>query len=231
MAVGSAQGGSGAGGAAQGARYGEAWHALTALVAAEGTGREPFATALTAPRVLFRDLADAAHCLCLLHGRHPGIIELAAEHASDPIAAAWLAEAVEAFVAERAMLIGLVAAVGPLPSTPGQAESEAAITAQRHALDMLAASDRAGCPVGATMALMLDWPAIRGVLEAVAQRLGTPIAAAALPSAQDSATVVSTLAASPAFERALLFGAGQTLAQHRAMWQLLQARAEARNHA
>ena len=40
--------------------------------------------------------------------------------------------------AERATLVKLVAAVGPLPSTPGQAETEAAIAGQRHALDMLA---------------------------------------------------------------------------------------------
>jgi len=210
------------------ARSGEAWEALTALVAAEGSGREPFATALTAPSVPFRDLADAAHCLCLLHGRHPGMAEFAAERAADAVTQAWLAELVEAFTVERSLLVHLVAAAGPLPSTPGQAESEAAISGQRHALDMIAASDRSGCAIGAAMALTLDWPAIRAVLESVAHRLGTPLDAAVMPTAQDAATVVAALAHSPGFERALLFGAQQTLAQHRALWQLLRSRAEAR---
>ncbi|URW76633.1 hypothetical protein M9980_05325 [Sphingomonas donggukensis] len=210
------------------ARYGEAWDALTALVAAEGSRREAYATALARPGAAMRDLADAAHCLCLLHGRHPGVIDFAAERATDPVVEAWLTEAAAAFADERAMLVGLVAAVGPLPSTPGQAETEGAILGQRHAMDMIATSDRAGCPIGATMALVLDWPAIRGVLETVAERLGRPIPALRLPEARDGATVIAALATSAAFERAMLFGAQQTLAQHRALWQLLDARSTAR---
>jgi hypothetical protein len=81
------------------------------------------------------------------------------------------------------------------------------------------------------MALMLDWPAIRRVLDAVSSRLGIETDAPRLPVTGDAATVVSALAATPAFERAMLFGAQQTLAQHRALWQLLQARSEARAHA
>ncbi|MGL1227216.1 DUF6975 family protein, partial [Vibrio parahaemolyticus] len=37
---------------------------------------------------------------------------------------AWLAVATQAFGVERAYLARLTAAVGPLPSTPGQAESD-----------------------------------------------------------------------------------------------------------
>lgn len=217
-------------GTVQGARYGEAWDALTTLVADDGTARQPYAATLVSPGATGRDLADAVHCLCMLHGRHPGVVELAAERATDPVAAAWLADAATAFAAERAALVRIVADAGPLPSTPGQAETETAIAAQRHALDMIAASDRSGCPLGATMALMLDWPSIRRVLDTVADRLGLEIDAPRLPVTGDAATVISTLAVTPAFERAMLFGAQQMLAQHRSLWQLLQARAEARAH-
>lgn len=212
------------------ARYGEAWDALTTLVAAEGSASEAFAIALAAPGAAPRDLADAVHCVCLLHGRHPGVIEFAEDRAEDPVASAWLAEAVEAFAAERTTLVRLVAAVGPLPSTPGQAETEAAIAGQRHALDMLAASDRSGCPIGAAMALLLDWPNVRAVLDAIAHRLGVTVDPSVLPTDRDSATVIATLADSAAFERAMLFGAQQMLAQHRALWQLLESRSTARAH-
>jgi hypothetical protein len=215
-------------GTAQSDRFGEAWAAVTALVAAEGGGREPYARHLTTPDAASRNLADAVHCLCLLHGRHPGIVEFAESRADNPIAAAWLAEAAGAFAAERATLVKLVAAVGPLPSTPGQAETEAAIAGQRHALDMLAASDRAGCPIGAAMALLLDWPALRAVLDTVATRIGIEVPASALPTHRDSATVIAALAESVAFERAMLFGAQQMLAQHHALWQLLESRSVAR---
>lgn len=217
-------------GTAQSDRFGEAWAAITTLVAAEGSGREPYATQLTAPGAASRDLADAVHCLCLLHGRHPGILEFAEGRTDDPAASAWLAAAADAFAAERATLVKLVAAVGPLPSTPGQAETEAAIAGQRHALDMLAASDRAGCPIGAAVALLLDWPVLRAVLDTVAARIGIDIPAGTFPADRDSAAAVAALAGTAAFERAMLFGAQQLLAQHHALWQLLESRSVARNH-
>lgn len=213
----------------QGARFGEAWAALNALIAAEGSASEPFVRQLATPHSPSRDLADAVHCLCMLHGRHPGVIELIEERATNPVAQEWLQQAVVGFAEERAYLVRLVAAAGPLPSTPGQAESEAAIAAQRHALDMLAASDRAGCPIGAAMALLLDWPAIRSVLDAAARRLGIEPLAARLPTPQDGAAALAALAVRPGFERATLFGAQQMLAQHRALWHLLESRAGARD--
>src|SRR5688500_12921603 len=66
-----------------------------------------------------RDLADAVHLLCALHGRHPGLIELACNSSPDSAAHGWLASAAEAFERERLYLVRLTSAVGPLPSTPG----------------------------------------------------------------------------------------------------------------
>lgn len=215
-------------GSAYGARQGEAWDALQALVADDGSASVAYTAYLIVNSIQMRDLADAAHCLCMLHGRHPGVVELAMERSADPVVNAWLSGVGRAFALERSAIIKLVATAGPLPSTPGQAESETAIAAQRHALDMLAGSDRLGCPVGAVMALVLDWPAIRAVLDGVAARLHIELPVLELPTEEDSAAVLASLGGNAAFERALLFGAQQTLAQHRALWHLLEARAEAR---
>ena len=214
---------------ASGTAYGATWGALAALVEADGSARQPWVATLSKRGVLLRDLADAAHALCMLHGRHPGIVDHAQGRARDPVIEAWLSDAVAGFATERTYLIRLTAAAGPLPSTPGQAQSGAAIAGQRHALDMLAGSERRGCAIGAAMALVLDWPAIRLVLDAAADRFGVDIARNALPGSQDSATVLNALADSPAVERAALFGAQQTLAQHRGLWALLEARTAARN--
>ena len=62
---------------------------------------------------------------------------------------------------ERAYLTRLSVAVGAIPSTPGGADSETAILAQRAALATLAQSDRRGCALGAALAFAADWASIR----------------------------------------------------------------------
>lgn len=210
-------------------RQSGSWSVLAALADADGSARHPFVQAMGARGAATRDLADAIHLLCSLHGRHPGVIDHALAHGPTPAAESWLEEAASAFAEERALLARLTAAAGPIPSTPGQAESEAAVTHQIHALDMLAQSDRAGCAVGAAIALILDWRAIREVLDAAADRAGLTIAPAALPIDADTATLAATLAADSAIERAMSFGAQQLLAQHRALWDLAEARKSARD--
>src|SRR5690349_3975153 len=82
-----------------------------------------------------RDLADAIHLLCSLHGRYPGLIEIALQHCPRTQAAHyWLAQATDAFERERHYLVRLTSAVGPMPSTPGAAQTEASLLAARHAL-------------------------------------------------------------------------------------------------
>ena len=116
-----------------------------------------------------------------------------------------------------------------MPSTPGQAASEAAVAAQRHALDMLAQSDRNGCADGTAIALALDWPGIRSVLDLLAGRLGIDPPASQLPPAFETATMIDALAGTLSVERAMVFGAQQMLAQHRGLIDLLEARASARS--
>jgi hypothetical protein len=181
-------------------------------------------------QVAMRDFSDCVHALCALHGRHPGVIDLAAARNVQPRAQDWLTEAADGFAVERNYLATLTAAAGPLPSTPGQAESEAAIIAQRHALEMLAQSDRAGCATGAAIALVLDWRTIRVTLDAAANRFGVTPPPSALPIDAEIATVAASLGETPGIERAMAFGAQQLLAQHRGLWNLIEARASARNH-
>ncbi len=210
------------------ARLGGAWGALGTLAASDGCANHPYLKRLAANDEPLRDLADAAHYLCVLHGRHPGVVDHALEHARLAIERGWLEAAADAFTAERAYLVRIVAAAGPLPSTPGQAESEAAASAQRHALDMLAQSDRAGCATGAAIALAVDWVPIRGVLDAAAHRLGLTPPPSTLPLPEETGTVIDALTREMSVERAMLFGAQQMFAQHRGLLDLLEARAGAR---
>jgi hypothetical protein len=203
---------------------------LVALVKADGTAAHgyPGAAPLRDGSDALRNLADVAHYLCVLHGRFPGVIDHAADRTDHAAALGWLAAAAEGFVGERALLTRLAVATGPVPSTPGQAECEAAVLQQRHALDMLGRSDRRGCALGAAFALVLDWLAVRAVLELAAHRAGVAAAPLALPSEAETRTVAMAFADSAALERAMSFGAQQMLAQQRGLWDLLEARQVAR---
>ena len=208
------------------------WHGgaaslLARLIDSDGTARHPWYSELVNQRPR-RDLADAVHAICILYGHQPGMADEALGRAAMPDAHDWLAEVGEGFAQERAYLAQLTAAAGPLPSTPGHASAHATITAQAHALTMLARSDRGGCAVGAVAALVGDWYAIRLVLDAAAERFGIPHQPSALPDPDSTARLVAELGATPACERAIGFGAQQLLAQHRGLWSLLEARASAR---
>ena len=203
---------------------------IGALLADDGGKAHPYfaSSIFSRGREAARDLADAVHLLSSLHGSRPGVIDLAREKPAAAEARTWLDAAAEGFAAERAYLMRVVVAAGPLPSTPGQAGCEAAVTGQRHALEMLAGSDRNGCALGAAAALVLDWRPIRCVMDAAAQRFGVALIPPALPSPRQTLAVLAT-AESPGVERAMLFGAQQLLVQHRGLWDLLETRSGARN--
>lgn len=194
-------------------------HALDALVRSEGSAGEAWIAHLL-DACDPRDLSDAAHGLCKLYGSHPTCIDTAALRVVDPLLTPLLRHAAEGFTAERNYLAAVVAAAGPTPSTPGQAQSEAALVGQRHALEALASSDRIGCAIGAAFALVVDWHAVRPILDLLAGRAGITVPSPDLPG-------------SPPFDllddRARLFGARQLLTQQRQLWSLLEARAAARD--
>lgn len=192
------------------------------LLADDGTAAHPYALRLTAPRAATRDLSDAVHALCTVHGHHPDLLTIAA--AATPAGAErdWLTLAGIGFAIDRAALAQLVSAAGPLPSTPGHALAATALTTERQTLERLARSERVGVGAGAAAALVRDWHAIRAVLAVAADRFGVTLSLPALPDP------TALLATAP--ERAAAFGAQQLLAQHRGLWSLLEARSSARNH-
>ena len=214
-------------------QFGDIARILEALVAADGTAAHAYAhrasTGVARDTLLsLSDLADAAYYLCMLHGRHPGVIDHAATRSADNAARQWLIETADAFAGERAYLAQVTVATGPAPSTAGQADCETAVSQQRHALDMLAQSDRRGCAMGAAMALVLDWRAVRHVLDMAALRAGIEPQACALPDRSATLDVARAIGGDDAIDRAIQFGARQLLNQHRGLWDLLAARADVR---
>ena len=201
-----------------------------ARVAGDGCARHPDLNKLleASGRDSGRDLADAVHLLCSLHGRYPGLIELALQRCPKGVAHDWLSRASEGFERERLYLVRLTSSVGPMPSTPGAAETESSLVAARHALETLAMSERSGCALGAATALVGDWWPIRRLLDRAATRAGTESPAPSLPDEASVVTVIDLATDSPANSRALAFGGEQLLLQHRALFDLLEARAEAR---
>jgi hypothetical protein len=206
---------------------------LLACVAAHGSAGHgwPGAAASLSGEQAARGLADAVHFLCALHGRYPGVIDHAGGRIVHPAARAWIAQATYAFAGERAYLARLAVAAGPVPSTPGAASSDSTALAQRHAVEMLAKSERNGCALGAAMAVVLDWAGVRIALDAAARRFGVDVPAYQAADRDGIAALADGFAQEAAAQRALLFGAEQILLQHRGLWDLLEARHEARTAA
>lgn len=216
--------------AAQERADGSAADAFLATIAADGVATHPYLAneaAFSGPEAT-RNLADAVHFLCILHGRHPGLVDHAAEVTACPVSQRWLNATAPAFTAERLYVTKLAVAAGPVPSTPGSAESEAAVVGQVHALRMLARSERRGCPLGAAVALVLDWWSFRPLLDRAAARLGVETPPCRLPDAEAVAAVIAEVADDVPVRRALGFGASQILLQHRGLLDLLEARQSAR---
>src|SRR5438309_7415994 len=204
--------------------------AQLARVAGDGCARHNYLNALleASGRHSGRDLADAVHLLCSLHGRYPGLIEMALQRCPKGEARSWLDRASEAFERERLYVVRLTSAVGPLPSTPGAVETETSLVAARHALETLAMSERKGCALGAATAFVRDWWPIRRLLDRAATCAGIESPAPSLPDEASVLAVIEHGAATPASARALAFGGEQLLLQHRALFDLLEARAAAR---
>jgi hypothetical protein len=204
--------------------------AQLARVAAHGSsGHAHFIAMLTASGLsASRDLADAVHLLCAVHGCHPGLADMALDTAPRGAAREWLKDAANAFDRERLYLVRLTSAIGPMPSTAGAAETEAALNGQRHAIETLARSERRGCALGAATALIQDWAAIRPLLDRAAERSGIECPQLNLPHADSIAAAIAAGTDGMASERALAFGAEQLLLQHRGLFDLLEARAAAR---
>ena len=199
-------------------------------LSAAGSAAHPFAAELLGTHAppAARDIDDCVHLLASIYGRQPSFIDLAQLRAPAGPVRDWLSRAANAFDRERLFVLRLSALVGPAPSTPGHAETEAAMLAQRHALETLAQSERQGCALGAATALVGDWRAIRGLLDQAAQRVGCEVPPCGLPDDRSIVEVIAQVATAPGPDRAIRFGAEQLLLQHRSLFDLLEARADAR---
>jgi len=206
---------------------------VAALVSNDGTAAHGYCgPAVSGDRQSFvRDLVDFAdfvHLVTLLHGQIPGLIDYAAARTVEVAARGWLLQSIDAFAEERQYLGKLSVAVGPLPSTAGHSETTTVVSQQRHAIEMLAQSDRRGCALGAAVALVLEWESIRAILDAGAIRLGIEPPTSSLPTRSETLALLDDLPEPDRLSRAIQFGATQLLGQHRGMWDLLKARASVR---
>jgi hypothetical protein len=172
-------------------------------------------------------LADIAHFLNISHGRLPGVIDHAANKIVDEEARNWLTEATAAFAAERAFLNRLTVAAGPIRRHMDQDKVEALLAGQHRSFEMLATSDRRGCPAGAAMAFSMDWYATRGLLDRTALMLGIDSQKCVLPDNSATLALANAIAGTAAVERAITFGGEQLLAQQKGLWQLIAARHQA----
>jgi hypothetical protein len=169
-------------------------------------------------------LADIAHFLNISHGRFPGVIDHAATKIVDEEARIWFTQATTAFASERAFLNRLTVAAGPIRRHADQDKVEALLAGQHRSFEMLATSDRRGCPAGAAFAFNLDWQETRPLLDRVALMLGLEADSCTLPDRTSTLALAETLASSQAVERAMSFGAAQLLGQQKGLWQLIEAR-------
>lgn len=209
---------------------GRAGDQLLACVTEHGSTNHPYLSSdeLLKGRFASRNLADLVHFLSSLHGRYPGVIDHAANRTIEPQARAWFGQTIEAFVIERTLLTRLAVAVGPLPSTPGAADSDTVLRAQRHAIGMLAQSERNGCALGAAMALVIEWHTLRRALNSAATRFGVEVQPTGLTGSDEIRALADSLGENDALRRAMMFGAEQIALQHGGLCDLLDARQSAR---
>ncbi|MET0240104.1 MAG: hypothetical protein ABW184_09425 [Sphingobium sp.] len=204
---------------------------IAILAAAEGTSAHGYCRDARRTDGFVRnaaDFADAVHHLSFLHGQVSGLIDQAAARIVDNEARSWLVAAVDGFARERAYLSAVVVAAGPMPSTPGQAQVTTIVAQQCRALLMLARSDRHGCALGAAAALVLDWAAIRRILDGGAARLSVDMRECRLPTQDETLAMLDAVEAESPSARAIQFGASQLFGQHRGLWDLLQSRGRLR---
>lgn len=169
-------------------------------------------------------LADIAHFMHISHGRHPGLVENAAQKITDEAAGDWLIQAIDGMLSERAFLNRLTVTAGPIRRLAGQSKIDALVEIQAKSFQMLATSDRKGCSAGAAIAFVLDWHQTRPLLDIVAEQMGFSPSAITLPSVTDCAQLALKLEGSDSYRRAMAFGAEQTLMQQRGLWHLVVAR-------
>ena len=70
--------------------HASAWDLVAQLGATEGSSAHRHLTYLVSPAAAARDLSDAVHALCAVHGDHPDVAAEARTHCVQPDACGWL---------------------------------------------------------------------------------------------------------------------------------------------
>ena len=176
-----------------------------------------------------RDLADAVHLLCSLHGRYPGLVELAL---------AALPQGRCSGLADPRL--GRLRARAALPRPPdfgGRPDAEHAGRGRdrvqpgcgapraRDPGDVGAERLRARRCYGSGRRLVADPPRCSTAPRRASAPKRRP---RRCPTKPRWSAIIDTRPENPASARALAFGGEQLLLQHRALFDLLEARAEAR---
>ncbi|MGB5075972.1 MAG: hypothetical protein WBO17_00635 [Sphingorhabdus sp.] len=169
-------------------------------------------------------IADIAHFMNILHGRLPGVVDHAAKKIMDDSARKWLVEAIDGFAAERSYLNNMTVIAGHIRRLNGQDRITALVRSQSRNFEMLATSDRKGCPAGAAIAFVIDWHQSRSLLNTVALHVGLEAPRNSLPSMESCVNLAQQLGNDPSYRRAMAFGSEQLLAQQRGLWHLIAAR-------
>jgi hypothetical protein len=171
--------------------------------------------------------ADIAHFLNICFGRHPGIVDHAANKIVDHAARNWLLQAIDGFSVERQFLNRLTVAAGPIHRQLGQDRITALLEGQSRSIEMLATSERVGCPAGAAIAFVIDWKMTRPLLDHVALALSIEVPPCLLPDDRQTMRLVRELAGTASIRRAINFGGDQMLALQKGLWQLVATRHQA----
>ncbi|MGJ3626336.1 DUF6975 family protein [Sphingomonas sp. MMS24-JH45] len=204
--------------------------ALLSLVDNDGSGRADHVRALLSPPAPLRDLSDAVHALCVLHGIFPGFVDQTRSACTETQLTPWLDVAAATIAQERALLsFARPPPSGRCPPRPARRRRRAP---SWHCGTRSACSPgriaRAVRP-GRLIAFVLDWQAIRGVLDIAASRHATRSDQGFDPLMRRTHALLHRYDPAVGQVRAMMFGAQQLLAQHRGLWHLLEARASARN--
>src|ERR1700761_660533 len=98
---------------------GGGWDVIASLAATDSSAGHPHLLRLSRAGAAQRDLADAVHAICAVHGRPTDLFDEATRHESTApgaqwAAPTWVAVATDGFASERAYLATLTAAAGPL---------------------------------------------------------------------------------------------------------------------
>jgi len=175
------------------------------------------------------DVADIAHILTIVHGSLPTVFELASAHAPSGHLRELLFAASESFQAWRRFLALLTSKAGPAPSCLNDDVHMVSLVQLKHAIQLLASSERRGCAVGAATAMLADWHLTIPPLLSCASRFGIGHHLPSPPQVNEIIAGIEQTEPTTSELRAMTFGASQFYHMDDEIFLHLRARRQARH--